>query len=340
MNPVKARFYKHEKDIIRCALCPHRCRIREGERGLCGVRRVCGNELYTLNYGACAAVAMDPVEKKPLYHFYPGREILSIGSFGCNFQCSFCQNWSLARGEVQEGCAIQPGDVLNLLNKDSRMPVGVAYTYNEPLVWFEFVCDTAKLVHESGYANVLVTNGFMASEAFEAAEPYLSALNIDIKSFQEGFYRRYCRGSLHEVLDTVKRCAGRLHLEITYLIIPTLNDSLGELGSLVDWLADIDADIPLHFSRYYPRYKLSLPPTPVETLERARELALKKLRYVYLGNVGGHRAGSTFCARCGSLLIKREGYRILNTGLDQKKCSDCGRELPFVGDGVFITDAR
>ncbi len=330
----RARFYKHEDDKIRCELCPHRCLIKENNTGICRVRRHLHGELFALNYGACASVALDPIEKKPLYHFYPGWDILSLGTWGCNFKCSFCQNWELAFGNPanREDLMWRPGDVFNFLRRGYETSVGIAYTYNEPTVWYEFVHDTAVVVHEHGYKNVLVTNGFITEEALEHILPFVDALNIDVKGFNDEFYRKYCKGDLKAVMKTVEKCvaAGR-HVEITCLIVPSLNDSPDELKFLIKWLAGLNQDIPLHLSRYFPNFRVNLPATPVSTMEKARRWALENLNYVYLGNVPGHEGANTFCPRCNNTLIIRNGYHNRNTGLDGRHCKRCGRQLSLTG---------
>ena len=332
----KARLYTNENGIVQCGVCNHFCKIKEGGEGFCGTRRMQDGELYIDNYGLCVAAAMDPIEKKPLYHFYPGSDILSLGSWGCNFQCVFCQNWTLARGcaatHARETQYLEPTHILKLLQQKNSSSVGVAYTYNEPTIWFEYVYDTAKLISQHGYKNVLVTNGFISPQALQELSPYIDALNIDVKSFQDDFYRRYCKGSLKAVQDTVEYCARHFHLEITCLIIPTLNESRAEIEQLTDWLARLNPDIPLHFSRYFPQYKLSLPQTPMETLTRVRRQAQRKLRYVYIGNVPGTTYANTLCPRCAKILIRRGGYRAKNVGLKGKICSGCGNRINLVGD--------
>lgn len=331
----QARLYTQENGKIRCGVCNHYCKIKEGGEGLCGARQVKDGELLVNNYGLCVAAAMDPIEKKPLYHFYPGRDILSLGTWGCNFQCVFCQNWTLARGcaksMARETQYLEPLDVLNLLEQKHSSSVGIAFTYNEPTIWFEYVYDTAKLVSQYGYKNVLVTNGFISPQALEQLAPYIDALNIDVKSFQDEFYQRYCKGSLQAVQETVEYCARNFHLEVTCLIIPTLNDTRQEIQEFVDWLASLNPDIPLHFSRYFPQYKLSLPPTPVETLTRVRRQAQRKLRYVYIGNVPGSTYANTLCPRCSRVLIRRGGYRATNSGLNGRLCSKCAYKIHLTG---------
>jgi pyruvate formate lyase activating enzyme len=329
----QALFYTREKDRVRCLLCPRRCLLKEGQEGFCGVRRAAEGELYTENYALCAALHWDPVEKKPLYHFYPGRQILSLGTYGCNLRCSFCQNWSLARGKpAADAAVITPAQVLALLQREGGPAdvLGAAYTYNEPAVWYEFVFDTARLLHEHGYCNVLVTNGFISREALQELLPFIDALNIDVKAFSDSFYEKYCRGMRRPVLETVELAAAAAHVEVTCLLIPTLNDTPDELEQLTGWLAGISPDLPLHFSRYFPQYKMDLPPTPLETMEAAREIARQKLRYVYLGNVDLPGGSDTRCPQCGALLITRRYYRTRITGLAGNRCLDCGARINLV----------
>lgn len=329
----RARFYNKEEDRLRCLLCPRQCRLAEGQAGVCGVRRVIEGELYTANYGRCAAVHWDPIEKKPLYHFYPGRPILSLGTYGCNLLCSFCQNWSLARGRPEEeALVLKPRQVLEMLHREGppETVLGAAYTYNEPTVWYEFVYDTARLLHEQGYRNVLVTNGYIGQEALQALLPYIDALNIDVKAFSDSFYDRYCRGARGPVLETVETAAAAAHVEVTCLLIPTLNDDPQELAELVEWLAGISPDLPLHFSRYFPQYKLDLPPTPVETMQKALQIARRRLHYVYLGNVDLPGTADTHCPQCGSLLVRRLGYSTRVTGLAGGRCRACRTPIRLV----------
>ncbi len=336
LNLHRALFYQEDgKGFIRCGLCPHNCRLGENSHGICGVREVRDGTLYSLNYGLCAAIASDPVEKKPLYHFYPGRAILSLGTFGCNFSCLYCQNWSLARSGIPfpaQKYYRSPEDIIKILRNDYPGSLGIAYTYNEPTVWYEYILDTAALVKSCGYKNVLVTNGFISRPALERLIPYIDALNIDVKSFSNAFYQKYCGGLLQAVKETLMYSAERCHLEVTYMVIPTLNDSFAETDLFTDWLSSVNPQIPLHFSRYFPAYKFTKPPTPVHTLTAIRERALKKMCYVYIGNLGAdNRYANTYCPSCGNLLITRDYFSTAFTGLDPgKKCHKCGKEISLL----------
>lgn len=284
----EAMYYrKKENGVTACELCPRGCVIKPGGRGFCRVRENREGVLYALNYGKYTALALDPIEKKPLYRFFPGSKILSIGTFGCSFHCSFCQNWQIAH-LITDGETVTPEMIVFWALKSADAgSVGVAYTYSEPLMWYEFVLEAAQEVRKVGLKNVLVTNGFIRPEPFQRLLPYIDALNIDVKGFTGEFYQKIVKGEFAPVLHGAEMAyqAGK-HLEITTLIIPGLNDSEEEIENLVGWIAEkLGPEVPLHFSRYFPNYRMDLAPTPVKTLEKAREIALKKLEYVYLGNV-------------------------------------------------------
>ena len=281
----EALFYKKISETeVQCFLCPHLCRIKEDKVGFCGVRIHKAGRLYSLNYGRVATVALDPIEKKPLYHFHPGEFILSVGTIGCNLSCLFCQNWSISK-EVQTPTEpITSGALIDRAKKLGSF--GIAYTYNEPFIWYEFVRQTAEVAKEAGLKNVLVTNGYVSLEPLRELLPFIDAANIDLKSIRNEFYRKVCSGTVAPVLETIKTMCAVCHVELTNLLIPTENDSDEELSALVDWVYNnVGPDVPLHFSRYFPCYKMTLPPTPVNTLKRAEMIAKKKLKTVYLGNV-------------------------------------------------------
>ncbi len=329
----EARYYEKAGNKIRCNLCPHLCLIGEGKSGTCGVRTVRNGKLFADNYGQLSAVQWDPIEKKPLYHYYPGQLILSLGTYGCNLFCSFCQNWNLARGTADSDTPVfQPAAILAMLEKEGGpdQVIGVAYTYNEPLIWYEFVLDTARLLKEQGYKNVLVTNGYINPEPLAELLPYIDAMNIDVKGFSDHFYQEYCRGQRAAVLNTVEMAVKKCHVEITCLLIPSLNDLPAEQEALAEWLAGLDQDLVLHYSRYFPRYKLDLPPTGEDVMLNTLEIARKHLRYVYAGNIELPGASDTICPHCGNLLIKRSGYRVKVVGLRQKSCKNCGNRISIV----------
>ena len=329
----RAQYYTKENDKVRCLLCPRRCLIKEGRTGFCGVRRVEKGELYAENYALCTAQQWDPIEKKPLYHFYPGSQILSLGTYGCNLRCSFCQNWPLARNKPDlHRAAITPEQVLEALQREGgpEEVVGAAYTYNEPTIWYEFVLETARLLHKHGYRNAFITNGYISREALEELLPFIDAFNIDTKAFSDSFYEEHCGGTLHPVMETVKLAAASAHVEATCLLIPTLNDSPGEIARLSGWLAGINPDLPLHLSRYFPCHEMTLPATPVKTMAAAREIAREKLNHVYLGNLDLPGSAHTFCPQCGALLISRESYQVRTAGLEGNRCLNCGTRINLV----------
>jgi len=269
---------------VKCHLCPNECVINDGGRGFCGVRVNKEGVLYTEVYGKTTSITLDPIEKKPLYRYHPGENILSLGTKGCNFHCDFCQNWQISQDVNAPVHNITPREAIDRARALGSF--GIAYTYNEPFIWYEFVLDTAKLARKNTLENVLVTNGYVSPEPLEGMLPYIGAMNIDLKSFDEDFYTKICGGHLAPVLDTIKRSARSCHIELTNLIIPTLNDSEKSVTKLVDWIADnVGPEVPLHFSGYFPCYKITFPPTPIETLRMAEQIAKKKLKYVYLGNV-------------------------------------------------------
>jgi pyruvate formate lyase activating enzyme len=315
-----------------CKVCPRLCNIPPGKRGFCRVRENREGTLYATNYGECSSYALDPIEKKPLYHFYPGSFIFSLGTVGCNLRCGFCQNWQIAH-EDPPTTYLSPRRAveLTLQQKERGYPcVGLAYTYSEPFMWYEYVYDTAKLAREAGLKNVLVTNGYVNEEPLRDLLPYIDAMNVDVKAFTDKFYRTTCAGRLDPVLRMVETAHGHCHIEITTLLVTGLNDSPEEIESLVDWLAGLDPEIPLHFSRYFPNYKMDLPPTPLETLQRAREIARRKLRYVYIGNAPQLGASSTLCPGCREVLVNREGYQVRVGKLAEGACAGCGEKISVV----------
>ena len=320
----EALFYKTEgEDTLLCTLCPQNCQLQEGQKGFCGVRQVKEGKLYSLNYGEVSSVAMDPVEKKPLYHFYPGTQVFSLGTRGCNFKCPYCQNWSLSQKnpEVQK---YSPREVVTMaLNKNCS---ALAYTYSEPLVWYEFVKDTAELAAEEGLKNILVTNGFINTQPLTELLPLIDAANVDLKAGSADFYRQYCRGERQPVLETITTMAAEIHLELTTLVITDLNDDPEEMQGLFDWIADINPDIPLHLSRYFPRYQLKKKATSLTKMQNLYQLATDRLNYVYLGNTGLADYNNTACQQCAANLITRSYYQV-ESSLEEGCCPHCGQEM-------------
>ncbi len=320
---------------VRCQLCPRECVVPPGERGHCGVRENRDGVYYTLTYGDPCAIHIDPIEKKPFYHFMPGTTAFSIATAGCNLDCKFCQNWQIsqARPEELRNYALPPEQLV-----DAALASGapsIAYTYSEPTIFYEYMLDCAKLAHEKGLKNVYHSNGFINEKPLRELCPYLDAANIDLKGMSEKYYRDMSGGKLAPVLRTLRILHEEgVHLEVTSLIVPGRNDSLAMIKRQCDWMfKNLGPDVPLHFSRFHPQYKLKdLPPTPIETLEKARQIALDAgLRYVYIGNVPGHDAANTRCPFCGASLIEREGYSVKVTGMVDGKCSACGHPI----DGVW-----
>ena len=336
---MEAYLYESLKDSeVKCNLCNHRCNIKNGRRGICGVRENRGGVLETLVYGKVIARHIDPIEKKPLFHFLPGSLSYSIATVGCNFKCRFCQNADIAQmpsdhnGRIVGEVFMPENVVAAALKGDCKT---IAYTYTEPTVYFEFAYDTAKLATEKGIRNVFVTNGYMTEEALQMIHPFLDAANVDLKAFTGDFYKTTCKAKLVHVKETLKRMKSLdIFLEVTTLIIPGLNDDKRELENLAAFLVDaLGPETPWHISRFHPTYKLKdRPPTPVETLVRARDIGIKAgLKYVYTGNVPGESGEKTFCDQCDHLLIDRWGFYVRDNRIKNGKCPDCGA----VVDGVW-----
>ncbi len=332
---MEAYLYESLKDKkVKCNLCHHRCIIKDGRRGICSVRENRKGILKTLVYGTVIARHIDPIEKKPLYHFFPGTLSYSIATVGCNFRCLFCQNADIAqmpsdgKGMIV-GDAVTPREVVTAALKGDCK--SISYTYTEPTVYFEFAFDTAKLAREKGIQNIFVTNGYMTAEALHMIHPYLDAANVDLKAFSEDFYKTYCSAKLRHVKEILKLMKSLgIFIEVTTLIIPGLNDNKNELEELAQFLADsLGRETPWHISRFHPTYKLTdRPRTPVETLVMAREIGIQAgLRYVYTGNVPGEIGEKTFCHQCGNVLIDRWGFFIRKNLIENHCCTHCGAKI-------------
>lgn len=335
----EAMFYeKLDGNVVKCKLCSHRCgRITNSKRGVCGVRENRDGTLYSLVYGKAVARAVDPMEKKPLFHFLPGSKAYSIATVGCNFRCGNCQNFEISQmpreRNVIIGEDVTPKEIVAAAKQYNCE--SIAYTYTEPTIFFEYAYDTAKLASKEGIKNVFVTNGYITEEALVEIKPYLDAANIDLKSFSDDFYRKNCSARLSPVLDSIKlhKSLG-IWIEITTLIIPTLNDSEENLRKIAEFIKDVGEEIPWHISRFHPMYQLlDLPRTPITTLHKAREIGLEVgLRYVYEGNVPSEVGENTYCYDCGKPLIRRHGYVILENKIKDSECSYCGAKI----DGVHM----
>jgi pyruvate formate lyase activating enzyme len=310
-----------------CLLCPFNCVLSEGKSSPCGGKANFGGRLFAVNYGLTTSLSMDPMEKKPLYHFLPGSSILSVGPNGCNLGCDFCQNYHVSQSPAPT-TFISPEELATLAQ--AKGSAGVAYTYSEPLIWWEYVMDAAKAVKAAGMANVLVSNGYINPGPLDELLPWIDAMNLDIKSMDPLFYKKICKSALPPVLETARAASKAIHLEITNLLIPGLNDGEELIERLTDFIAGLDDKIPLHFSRYFPAYKRSSPPTPAETLERAAVIASRKLKYVFVGNINLTRWNNSVCPGCGQTLIERNGYSAHRVEVDGGRCRFCGMETGIV----------
>lgn len=331
----EALFYDKLSDrIAQCRLCPRACVIPEGRRGFCGTRQNREGKLYSLVYARPVSIHIDPIEKKPLFHFLPATTSFSIATAGCNLKCKFCQNWQISQAlpeELRYTC-IEPQELVEKLKESGAK--SIAYTYTEPTIFYEYVFETAKLVRKAGLANVMHSNGYINEKPLRELCPYLDAANIDLKGFTDEYYQQMSQGTLEPVLRSLKVLKEEgVHLEITNLVLPGYNDSEDEIIRMCLWIKEnLGADTPVHFSRFSPMYKLThLAPTAVETLERARKIALDcGLKYVFIGNVAGHPAESTYCPGCGRVLIERRGYFILRNDIKNGRCPFCGEEIEGV----------
>jgi pyruvate formate lyase activating enzyme len=324
----EARYYeKLPNSSVRCMLCPQNCVISPGQAGICRGRENVNGTLYAKNYGECVSLSMDPIEKKPLYHFFPGSSILSTASNSCNLKCRFCQNAEISQ-KSSPTQYVSPRELVDIALRQNS--IGIAYTYTEPLTWYEYVIDVAKLAHEHSLKNVLVTNGMINEAPLMKLLPHIDAANIDLKSMDSDFYENIVHGKLETVLNTIKIAKKHWHVELTNLVIPGYNDSHELISRLVDFVVSVGVETPLHFSRYFPNYQFSVPATPAETLKSAYKIAREKLRYVYVGNVWTTNASDTHCPKCGNLLVDRSHYQVLTHGIKNGRCNKCGKSLDFM----------
>ena len=326
-----------EDGKVRCFLCNHRCLIAPSERGLCGVRENREGKLYTLVYGRAISLNVDPIEKKPIFHLFPGSTSFSMAAVGCNFRCLQCQNHEISQlprdddGRI-EGSDVSPSKIVSL-TKQYRCR-SISYTYTEPTIYFEYAYEVARQAHLEGIKNVFVTNGYMTEEALQIIQPYLDAANVDLKSYREKFYKETCGAKLKPVLENLKRMRQMgIWVEITTLIIPSLNDSDQEFQDIAQFIFSLGPEVPWHISAFYPTYKmLDRPRTPASSLHRARDIGMKAgLRYVYCGNIPGEEGEDTFCPRCGRKVIERVGFRVTRNDVVNGECRHCHEKM----DGIW-----
>ncbi len=324
-----AQWFQARPDAkVACQLCPHRCLITETRPGKCGVRRWSASGLALPFYGRVSSLAVDPIEKKPLYHFHPGARILSAGFVGCSFHCKFCQNWEISQGTEAGTRFISPEDLVAEAVREGSF--AIAYTYSEPLIHAEYVMDCARLARQAGLKNVLVSNGYLNPGPADEILPFIDAANIDLKGFDESFYRIETGGSLKDVQRFLLQAAGRVHLEVTTLVIPTKNDEPAQMEGIAEFVASLGRDTPLHLSAYHPDYRYSIPATPAASIHALAEVARRHLRYVYVGNLGAEDC-DTACAACGNILVRRLGYSVRVTGVEHGVCAKCRAKVPIVG---------
>ena len=335
-------YEKLPGSVVRCHVCQWECKINPGKLGLCKVRQNNDGVLQVLNYGVVSSAAVDPIEKKPLFHFYPKTQVFSLGGWGCNFHCRHCQNWQIswcASLEAERGSQhISPEDAVRLARHYNSG--GIAWTYNEPAIWFEYTLDTAKLAKPQGLYTVYVTNGYLTADALDILGPYLDAWRVDVKGFSGAFYQTLARvPRWRGILDVAELARHKwgMHVEVVTNVIPTMNDDDAQLEGIANWVRDRLGELtPWHVTRFYPHHEMQhLPPTPVATLERAYNIGKKAgLRFVYVGNLAGHAAENTTCYNCGNLVVSRVGYSTEVVGLAGSRCRFCGAEL------YFRTDAK
>jgi len=331
--------YLYEKDSkgqVRCLLCNHRCLIADGKKGLCSVRENNDGTLYSLVYEKLISAHVDPIEKKPFFHFLPGSKAFSIATVGCNFRCLHCQNHEISQlphdRENISGERVSGADIVSMALKYNC--ASISYTYTEPTIFFEYAYDTAKIAHKEGLKNNFVTNGYMTAEALDMIAPYLDGANVDLKSFSEEFYKTVCGAKLKPVLENIKKMKDLgIWVEVTTLIIPTLNDSEEEWREIARFILSVSPEIPWHVSAFYPTYRmLDKPRTSAEIIRQAREIGLEEgLRYVYSGNIPGEEGENTFCYHCNKVLIRRRGYEIAEHSITKGQCPHCGTPI----DGVW-----
>ena len=331
----EAILYEKVDNALNCKICQRRCIISPGKTGFCGMRENVDDKIYSLNYAAVSSAAVDPIEKKPLFHFYPGSMVFSLGSVGCNFRCRHCQNWGISQAELENIPTrdMLPKDAIRLTKEYECK--SIAWTYNEPTMWFEYTLDSAKIARKEDIKTIYVTNGYMSEESFQEIKPYLDAANIDLKGMTEKFYQDLCEARLEPVLDTiVKMHDAKIHIEITNLMIPGYNDSDEDIRSLVKFMVDeVGVEVPLHFTRFFPQYQMQeLPPTEIKYLEKAYKIARDAgMKYVYIGNVPTADGENTYCPECGETVIQRDGFSVMSDKIKEtRKCPRCKADIDIV----------
>jgi len=328
------QYIKKENNAVQCTLCSHRCRIADGKHGICGVRQNAGGTLYAATYGLVSAEAVDPIEKKPLYHFLPGTLSYSLGGIGCNFKCRHCQNWQISQADLAGSRLFPVSPEEGVARAIASRCASISWTYNEPTIWHEYALDMGTLARSRGLGTCYVTNGYITEEALRELAPMLSAFRVDLKAFTDDFYRKICGAHLQPVLDAAVLARElKMHIETVTLVIPGLNDSREEIDALIRWVIEnLGPDTPMHFSAFHPDYRMTdRNGTPAALIEkictRAKELGL---HFAYSGNVGYSKFDNTYCPACGSLLIERRGFSARIAGLDDRQCTNCGEKIGIV----------
>jgi pyruvate formate lyase activating enzyme len=330
----EARFWRPENGMVACGLCPHACKIAPGKRGICGVRENRDGKLYSLIYGKVSSIYVDPIEKKPFFHFKPGERVLSLSSVGCTFRCQHCQNHTISQAEVGKfGLEdISPEEVLKTCERSGCR--GISWTYNEPTIWHEFSYETSKLAKSKGLHTNYVTNGYIQEAPLRELAECIDAMNIDVKAFHEDFYKKVCRASLKPVLDAAKLAHELgIHVELTYLIIPGKNDSEAEIRDFSRWVAEsLDPKVPVHFTRFHPDYlMMDVSSTPIKTLDTAYKIGKEEgLEFPYAGNVPGDDRENTYCPKCGTLIIRRMGFSVIEMRSKDGGCPTCDENLNMI----------
>ncbi|HOQ80884.1 MAG TPA: AmmeMemoRadiSam system radical SAM enzyme [Candidatus Cloacimonadota bacterium] len=325
VKKTEAKYWKLDKNNhIQCLLCPNKCILTNQQRGICRTRLNDNSTLFTESYGNICSSNIDPIEKKPLYHFYPYTSIYSVGCNSCNLNCQFCQNYEISQHEVPV-LYLSPEKIVDLVIKNNCQ--AIAFTYTEPLMMAEYLLDCLPLLKEHSIKTVLVSNAYINEQPLLDLLPFIDAWNVDLKSFSKDFYKDLCSAEIDIVKNNIKIIANNTHIEISFLVIPTLNDSHLEIDAISSFIASINPNIPLHINRYHPSYKINIPPTPLETLIKFYEIASEKLHYVYIGNIGNTLFNQTKCPKCGKVLLDRNDSTHSNSLIINNQCSNCGSHI-------------